>query len=247
MEEAFPATGFRKGDHVYGMMPFDQDGAAAEYISVPGDFIARKPADLSHIEAAALPLAGLTAWQALHDHGHVCPGDRVLILGAAGGVGAFATQLALQLDARVTGTALERDREFVKTLGPVEVIVATERGSHGDDLRVGAYDLVLDTVGAPLVEQSLRLARRGGIFIALQQPPPDEVAHSLGVEGIFFVVHSTRAGLDRVRESVENGPLRVTVAATYPLSEGQKAYESGALSFRSPGKTVLVVSPDDQS
>ena len=244
--EASPVTGFRTGDLVFGMVPFDEDGAAAEYLSIGPDFIATKPAHLSHIEAAAVPLAGLTAWQALHDHGHVCPGDRVLVLGAAGGVGTFAVQLALQLGARVTGTALERDREFVKALGPVDVMVATDHGSHSGDLHLGDYDLVLDTVGGALVEQSLRLTRRGGTFIALQQPPPREVANALGVEGIFFVVHSTRSGLDRVRESVEKGWLRVTVAATYPLSEGRRAYESGALRLRSPGKTVLVVSSDDE-
>lgn len=92
--------------------------------------------------------------------------------------------------------------------------------------------------------QSLTLARRGGVFITLQQPPPAEPLEALGVEGIFFVVRSTRAGLNRVRDSVEQGHLRVTVAATYPLSEGRQAFESGGLPIRAPGKTVLVVRDD---
>ena len=101
-------------------------------------------------------------------------------------------------------------------------------------------------MGGVLLEQSLALTRRGGVFVTLQQPPPQELAARLGVDGVFFVVRPTRTALDRVRESVENGHVRVTVAATYPLGEGRKAYESGALPRRAPGKTVLVVRADDQ-
>lgn len=244
--EAHPDTGFRSGDAVFGMVPFDHDGAAAEYVNVPLEFVATKPATLTHVEAAALPLAGLTAWQALADHAHVGSGDRVLVLGAAGGVGAFAVQLAVQLGAQVTATAMERDRDYVKALGPVDVITSTDRSSHSGLLEPGSFDLVVDTVGGGLLEQSLRLARRGGVFITLQQPPPRDLAEALGVDAIFFVVRSSRSALNRVRDSVDQGHLRVTVAATYPLSEGRRAYESGALTLRAPGKTVLVVCPDDQ-
>lgn len=247
VEEAAPDTGFEAGEPVYGMVPFDRDGAAAEYVSVPSGFIASKPANLSHLEAAALPLAGLTAWQALADYAHVGPGDRLLVLGAAGGVGAFAVQLALRFGAAVTATAMERDREYVTSLGPSDVVVATDRRAHNSRLEPGSFDVVVDTVGGALLEQSLRLTRRGGIFVTLQQPPPQELAAALGVDGVFFVVRPTRSALDRVRESVENGHLSVTVAATFPLSEGRAAFESGALPLRAPGKTVLVVRPDDRS
>ncbi len=246
VENAHPDTGFEAGEPVYGMVPFDRDGAAAEYVSVPTGFIAPKPATLSHVEAAALPLAGLTAWQALADYAHVGPGERLLVLGAAGGVGAFAVQLAVRLGAIVTATAMERDREYVMSLGPSDVVVATDRRSHSSRLEPGSFDVVVDTVGGVLLEQSLRLARRGGVFVTLQQPPPQELAAELGVDGVFFVVRPTRPALDRVRESVEKGHLRVTVAATYPLSEGRKAYESGALPVRAPGKTVLIVRADDR-
>lgn len=241
VEEAHPATGFTSGEAVFGMVPFDQDGAAAEYVSVPPDFITSKPKTLTHVEAAALPLAGLTAWQALTEFGRVQPGDRVLVLGGAGGVGAFAVQLALQLGAEVTATTMHRDLDYVRGLGPANVVVSEDRGSHSEKLQQGSFDLVLDTIGGPLLEESIALTRRGGTFITLQQPPPTEPLEALGVEGIFFVVRSTRAGLDRVRDAVESGQLQVTVAATYPLMEGRRAYESGALPLRSPGKTVLVV------
>lgn len=242
--DAAPSTGFRPGQPVFGMVPFDRDGAAAEYVSVPPEFIAPRPESLTHVEAAALPLAGLTAWQALADHGQVKPGDRVLVLGAAGGVGAFAVQLALGLGAQVTATTLAKDREYVQGIGAVEVL-GSERGSHGTGLRPGSYDVVVDTVGGVLTEQAIGFTRSGGTYVTLQQPPPPEPLADLGVDGVFFVVRPTRASLDRVRDSADQGQLRVTVAATFPLVEGRTAYESGALPGRVPGKTVLVVSKDE--
>jgi NADPH:quinone reductase-like Zn-dependent oxidoreductase len=241
VEEAYVDSGFRAGDEVFGMVPFDEDGAAAEYVRVPSDFIAPKPAGLTHVESAAVPLAGLTAWQALADHAHVQQGDRVLVLGAAGGVGAFTAQLAVRLGARVTATAVDRDGDYVRSLGVAEVLLSGDRGSHPPGLSPGSFDVVVDTVGGSLMDLSLTYAGRGGVFVTLQQPPPAEPLEALGVEGVFFVVRSTRTGLDRVRDSVERGQLQVTVAATYPLDEGRAAFESGGLALRSPGKTVLVV------
>jgi NADPH:quinone reductase-like Zn-dependent oxidoreductase len=241
VEETDVDSGFLAGDDVFGMVPFDQDGAAAEYVRVPPEFIAPKPAGLTHVEAAALPLAGLTAWQALADYAHVQRGDRVLVLGAAGGVGAFTAQLAVRLGAQVTATAVARDGDFARSLGVAEVLLASDRSSNPKGLAPGSFDVVVDTVGGPLTSQSLTYARRGGVFVTLQQPPPAEPLEALGVEGVFFVVRSSRTGLDRVRDSVEHGKLRVTVAATFPLAEGRAAFESGGSPVRSPGKTVLVV------
>lgn len=245
IQDAGATSDLQVGDRVFGMVPFNRDGAAAEYLAVATDFVAPKPPRLGDVEAAALPLAGLTAWQALVEHADVQRGDRVLVLGAAGGVGAFAVQLAVHLGAHVTGTAMERDSAYVQSLGPVDVVIATDRRSHSDELREGSFDVVLDTVGGELMERSMRLVRRGGTFVTLQQPPPAETAATLGIDAIFFVVQCTRAGLDRVRELVHQGHLQVKVAATYPLSEGRATFQSGALPIRAPGKTVLVVSQDD--
>lgn len=217
--DAARSTGFRAGQPVFGMVPFDQDGAAAEYVSVPPGYIAPKPESLTHVEAAALPLAGLTAWQALCDHGRVQPGDRVLVLGAAGGVGALAVQLALGLGASVTATTLAKDHEYVQGLGAVEV-VAAQRGSHGTGLRPGGYDLVLDTVGGALTEDAIGFTRSGGTFVALQQPPPPEPLAVAGVDGVFFVVRPDRDALDRLRDSADRGGVRVTVAAPFPWPRG---------------------------
>lgn len=240
-----PASAFTAGDLVFGMVPFNRDGAAAEYLTAPAEFVAPKPAGISHVEAAALPLAGLTAWQALVDHAQVRSGDRVLVLGAAGGVGAFAVQLAVHLGAHVTATSMPRDSGYVESLGADEVLTVTSRDAHSDRLRDGSFDVVVDTVGGVSMEPSMRLTRRGGVFITLQKPPPAELAEELGVRAVFFVVGCSRAGLDQLRELVQEGQLRVKVAATYPLSKGREAFQSGALPDRSPGKTVLVVSPED--
>lgn len=242
--EADPDSGFRPGEEVFGMVPFDRDGAAAEYVTVPLEFLAAKPPTLRHVEAAALPLAGLTAWQALADHARVRPGDRVAVLGGAGGVGALAVQLAHRMGALVTATVMAGDEAYARELGAHEVVVSRDRGAHDASLRPGSFDLVLDTVGGPLLEQSLRLTRAGGTFVTLQQPPPQDVAAALGVTAVFFVVQCSRAGLERVRDSVEQGLLRVTVAGTYPLSQGRDAFERGSRSGRVPGKTVLVVRPE---
>ncbi len=188
-------------------------------------------------------MAGLTAWQGLVEYGRVDVGDRVLVLGGAGGVGALAVQFALQLGAQVTATTMGRDVDYVQALGLVEVLVSESRESHSPRLRKGTFDVVLDTVGGTLMEESIALTRRGGTFITLQQPPPTEPLEALGVDGIFFVVRSSRSGLNLLRDAVDRGQLAVTVAATYPLAEGRTAYESGALPVRSPGKTVLVVNP----
>ncbi len=241
VEKAHPSTGFATGDEVFGMVPFDQDGAAAEYVVVPPEFIATKPSTLTHVQAAALPLAGLTAWEGLVEYGRVDVGDRVLVLGAAGGVGALAVQFALQLGAQVTATTMSRDVDYVRGLGHLEVLVSDDRASHSPQLRAGAFDVVLDTVGGSLMEESIALTRRGGTFITLQQPPPTDALEARGVDGIFFVVRSSRAGLNLLRDAVDRGQLEVTVAATYPLTDGRTAYASGALPLRSPGKTVLVV------
>ncbi|MGH3164167.1 MAG: NADP-dependent oxidoreductase, partial [Streptosporangiaceae bacterium] len=116
------ADGWRPGDEVYGLIGFDRPGAAAGYVTAPAADLARKPASVDHPAAAAVPLGALTAWQALHQHARLAPGQHVLIHGGAGGVGAYVTQLAAQHGARVTATASARDRDFVTGLGADEVL-----------------------------------------------------------------------------------------------------------------------------
>jgi len=158
-EIASGVTDFEPGDNVYGLIRFDRDGGAADYVTVPADDLAAKPSTVSHTVAAALPLAGLTALQALVDHAHVQRGDRVLVTGGAGGVGALAVQLAAQFGADVTTTLRSDAVELARNLGARNVIdVRTQAFDDGG----AAYDVVIDTVGGDTLDRSFAVLRRGG-------------------------------------------------------------------------------------
>jgi NADPH:quinone reductase-like Zn-dependent oxidoreductase len=234
--------GWAPGDEVFGMVPFDRDGAAADFVAVPATSVARLPRSVPHTVGAALPLAGLTAWQALVDHAEVKPGDEVLVHGAAGGVGSFVTQLAVALGARVTGTALAADAAHVRELG-AQRVVAVE--SEAFDARVEAFDVVVDTVGGATLDRSFAVLRRGGRLVTLQAPPSQETAARFGVTADFFIVSADATGLARLAQLVDAGELRVPIAATFPLADGAAAFASGATLARPPGKTVLLVRTDE--
>ncbi|WP_433273868.1 NADP-dependent oxidoreductase [Pseudonocardia xinjiangensis] len=231
-------TGLSVGDEVYGLVPFDRDGAAAEYVSVPATSVSARLSTVSHVVAAAAVLPALTAWQALVDYAAMQPGQRVLVHGGAGGVGAAVTQLATALGADVTSTAHAPDVEYVLALG-AERVINTDQESL--DALTGVFDVVIDAVGRDVPEALFAALRRGGHLITLQEPPSQELADKYGVTALFFIVTAGRNGLARVTDMIDTGTLKVSVAATFPLSEGRAAYESGAFRRSRPGKTVLVV------
>jgi NADPH:quinone reductase-like Zn-dependent oxidoreductase len=231
-------TGVSVGDEVYGLVPFDRDGAAAEYVSVPAGFVAAKPRTVPHVVAAAAALPGLTAWEALVEHAGVKAGDRVLVHGSAGGVGAFVTQLASARGARVTGTAHTKDVTYVRALGAEHVI---DVDHEAPDVATGVFDIAINAVGAHTPEALYAALRHGGRLVVLQEPPSQDLADKYGVTAEFFVVTAEREGLARLAEMIDAGRLQVAVAATFPLAEGRAAYESGATRRQRPGKTVLVV------
>jgi NADPH:quinone reductase-like Zn-dependent oxidoreductase len=231
-------TGLSGGDEVYGLVPFDRDGAAAEYVSVPATSVAARPATVSHVVAAAAVLPALTAYEALVDHASVQAGQRVLVHGGAGGVGSFVTQLAAALGARVTCTVHAPDVDYVLALGAERVINTDEESL---DAEQGVFDVVIDAVGLDVPEGLFAALRRGGRLITLQEPPAQELADKYGVTALFFIVTPERDRLARLADMIDTGKLKVSVAATFPLAEGRAAYESGAIRRRHPGKTVLVV------
>jgi NADPH:quinone reductase-like Zn-dependent oxidoreductase len=231
-------TGLSAGDEVYGLVPFDRDGAAAEYVSVPATSLAPRPRTVSHVVAAAAVLPALTAWEALVDRAAVQPGQRVLVHGGAGGVGAFVIQLATTLGAAVASTAHTADVEHVLALG-AERVIDTQHESL--DAERGVFDVVIDAVGKDVPEALFAALRRGGRLITLQAPPLQELADEYGVTALFFVVTAERDRLARLADMIDTGTLKVGVAATFPLAEGRAAYESGAFRRPRPGKTVLVV------
>jgi NADPH:quinone reductase-like Zn-dependent oxidoreductase len=229
--------GFTLAQQVYGLVPFDRDGAAADYVAVPADQAAVKPKSLSHIEAAALPLPALTAQQALFDHAHLGAGERVLVHGGAGGVGGYAVQMAAAAGAEVTATSIGAVG-YVKELGAHEVI---DVRTNDFSTRTGAFDVVLDTVGGDTLDRSYPVLRPGGRLVTLQAPPDQHRVAQLDITAIFFIVTTDTVALTKLAALVDSAGLRVTIAATFPLSEGAAAYTSGARAGRRPGKTVLTV------
>lgn len=235
-EAASGVVDFAPGDEVYGLIGFDRDGAAAEFVCVPAADLAAKPSTTSHVVTAALPLAGLTAWQALVDHAGVRAGDAVLVHGGAGGVGALTVQLAAMLGARVTATVRSDAGELVRGYGAVRVIdVRTE---SFDD---GVYDVVIDTVGGETLGRSFPVLRRGGRLVTLSAPPPAGKADEYGVTATFFIVVPNRDQLVELAALVDSGRLRVEIAETFPLENGREAFESGRRPVRRAGKTVIVI------
>jgi NADPH:quinone reductase-like Zn-dependent oxidoreductase len=226
------------GDDVYGLIRFDRDGAAAEFVTVAAQDLAPKPATATHIEAAAVPLAALTAWQALFDHASLTAGHDVLVHGGAGGVGVFAVQLAHEFGAIVTATARSKDISFVTSLGAHRVIDFESEAFDADSAR---YDVVIDSVGGDTLERSFAVVRPGGHLVTLAAPPSQEKAVSFGITATFFIVEPDRSELTSLAALIDKGTLKIPISATFPLSEGRAAYESGATSGRLPGKTVLVV------
>ncbi len=232
-------TDLSDGDQVFGLIRFERLGAAAEYVTVPASDLARRPAQISHVNAAALPLAGLTAWQALHDHARLRPGDEVLVHGGAGAVGAFAVQLAVQAGATVTAT----------TRGTADARAATQVGAHrvidvmGSAFDDGSerYDIVVDTVSGETLQRSYPLLRPGGRLVTLASPPSVERAAQYRASATFFIVTPDRDELAELAELVDCGALQVTIAGTFPLAGGRAAFQSGRDPDRASGKTVLIV------
>jgi NADPH:quinone reductase-like Zn-dependent oxidoreductase len=235
------ASGPAIGAEVYALIEFDRDGAAAGYVTVPAAHLAARPRSVSHTEAATLPLAALTAWQALVGHAALQPGERVLVQGGAGGVGSYAVQLAAILGGTVTATGSARQRDFVLSLGAAAFVASGASGTAGDGADTPPeYDVVIDTVGGGVLDASYAVTRRGGRLVTLSAPPSADQAAARGVRAMFFVVTPDAAELAELATLVNEGRLRPIVSQTFPLAEGRKAFES-AVRPHPPGKTVLIV------
>ncbi|MFD3748508.1 NADP-dependent oxidoreductase [Nocardia sp. NPDC058633] len=234
-------TRFAPGDEVFGMPRLPRAaGTYAEYVTSPARHLAHKPANLTHVEAAALSLVALTAWQALVDTADVQPGQRVLIHAAAGGVGHVAVQIAKARGAYVIATARADNHDFVRDLGADEVIdyTTTDFVEAARDI-----DVVVDTVGGEYGPRSLRTLRPGGIVVSLASPAEAalvEVARPLGLRAGFMIVEADSAGMSAVADLAEAGALRVEVDTVLPLELASKAHEISD-NQRTRGKIVLSV------
>ena len=235
---ASDVDGVSIGDPVYALTGFDRDGVAAEYAVVPAGALAPKPRTLDHVASAAVPLAALSAWQGLFDHGDLQPGHRVLISGAAGGVGHFATQLARWRGAYVIGTSSSRNADFVRDLGAHEVLDHTS-GSLDDLDRV---HLFFDTVGGEQLVRSSAFVHEGGRLVSVAEEPP-EISGATNVDTLYFVVEPNRAQLVQLARLLDAGDLHPAVDSVFPLAEARSAFER-SMAPGKRGKVVLQVVGD---
>jgi NADPH:quinone reductase-like Zn-dependent oxidoreductase len=219
------------GDEVFALTPFDRDGVAAEYTTVPADVLAPKPETLDHVESAAIPMGALTAWQGLFTHGGLRPHGRVLILGAAGGVGHLAVQLARSRDAHVVGTASSSGLDIARSSGADAVI---DRATGRFEDAIEPVDLVFDTAGGDLLRRSPAVLRPGGRIVTVAETQPQ------GVEAIFFVVDPDRGQLVEIAGLVDRGELRPSIDRAYELEGARAAFER-SLEQGKRGKVVLRV------
>ncbi|MEV6482955.1 NADP-dependent oxidoreductase [Streptomyces sp. NPDC051576] len=232
---------FSPGDEVFGMLsyPFGH-GSHAEYVSAPARFFVLKPAGIDHVQAGALPLVSLTAWQALVEAAELRSGQRVLIHAAAGGVGHVAVQIAKARGAYVIGTASAGKHDFLRELGVDEAIDYRETDFTE---AVKDVDVVLDILGGDTSLRSLRVLRPGGVVVSISPIGKEdfyEEAERLGVRAVRMLVDSDRAHMEAIADLVEAGKLRATIAGTFPLAEAAEAHALGGTG-RTAGKLVLTV------
>jgi NADPH:quinone reductase-like Zn-dependent oxidoreductase len=221
------------GDAVYALADFDREGAAADYVLVRSELLAPKPGTVGHVESAAIPLAGLSAWQGLLVHGGLERGHRVLVHGAAGGVGHFAVQLARARDAYVIGTASAASLEAVRELGADEVI--DHESVRFEDV-VEDVDLVFDTAGGERLARSPAVLRAGGRLVSVAMEPP-QTPHAIST---YFVVEPNREQLVELAKLADQGDLRPAIDRVFPLADARAAFER-SLAGQGRGKIVLRV------
>jgi NADPH:quinone reductase-like Zn-dependent oxidoreductase len=228
------AEGFADGDDVFGLTT---SGAYAEYAITSPQASVKKPTDLSHEQAAAIPVAGLTAWQALYDRAGLERGQSALIVGAAGGVGHFGVQFAKLAGARVIGTGSTRNREFVLGLGADEYVDYTQQEVSE---AVSGVDVVFDTVGGAGTESLLPVLREGGILVTIAGAPPEAAARERGVRAELLIMSPSMDQLARIGDLVAEGTVRVEIAELLPLAEIRRAHELSE-SGHVRGKIVLTL------
>jgi NADPH:quinone reductase-like Zn-dependent oxidoreductase len=232
--EASRAEEFAEGDEVFGMAA---SGGYAEYTTASAAAIAKKPDGISHEQAAALPVAGMTAWQALFDRGALESGQTALIAGAAGGVGHLAVQFAKVGGAQVIGTGSARNRDFVLGLGADEYVDYTEQ-DVGE--AVSGVDLAFDTVGGETTQSLVPAVREDGILVTIASAPPEEAARRRGARAELLVMSPSSEQLAHIAELVARGEVQVEISEVLPLTEVQQAHEHSE-SGHTRGKIVLTV------
>jgi NADPH:quinone reductase-like Zn-dependent oxidoreductase len=229
-------TGVEQGDAVFALLGWDR-GAYAEHVVLKPDEYAAKPHNLSHVEAAAVPLAALTAWQGLIDHGKLQKGQRVLIHGGAGGVGHFAVQIAKAVGAWVATACSARDLDFVRKLGADRAI---DYKSEKFEEVVQDIDLVYDMVAGETQQRSFKVLKQNGRLVSTLQEPDKAAALYKNITGIHYMTVPDAAELAHIGQLLQAGKIKPVIFATYPLAEAARA-EDMLANDPVQGKIVLTV------
>ena len=232
-------TKFNKGDEVYARPDVARSGQGtyAEYVAVNETEAAVKPRSVDHVHAAAIPVVGLTAWQALFDKAGLSKGQKILIHGAAGGVGSFAVQLAKWKGAHVIGTASGRNQAFLRESGVDEPI---DYEINRFEELVHDVDVVLDTLGGDTQNRSWKVLKKGGILVSIVAPPSADEVVRHGVRSAFFSAHPSSSQLSKIGQLVDAGKLKPVVETVLPLSDARRAHELNETGH-ARGKIVLKV------
>ena len=228
---------FKKGDAVYGMTLSSLSGGYAEYAITKADAIALKPESINFEEAAAIPIAALTAWQSMFALANLSSGQKILITGASGGVGSMAVQLAKAKGAFVIGTASGRNEQFVRDLGADEFVDYTKQNFEEV---VKDVDVVFDTVGGDTLERAFQTLKKGGFLVTAVEQPSEEKAKQLGVRAARVFCKPNAQQLTEINRLIEEDKLKIHIETVLPLTEVKKAHQLSQ-SGRTRGKIVLQV------
>ncbi|WDL95658.1 NADP-dependent oxidoreductase [Alicyclobacillus sp. ALC3] len=228
---------FQVGDEVFSRPATERNGTYAEYVPVDERLLAKKPTNITFEEAAAVPLAGLTAWEALHEIANVSPGQKVLIHGGAGGVGIYAIQLAKVFGAYVATTASSANAAFVKSYGADEVI---DYHTEAFEARLIDYDVVFDTIGGDVQAKSFQILKPSGMLVSIVSLPDAKQADKYGVRTGYFFLQPDGEKLARLGSLIEQGKLRPVVGAVFPLEQTAEAHLLSE-THHARGKIVLSI------
>ncbi len=226
---------FRDGDEVFAMLGHGRLGGYAEFVAAKAAQLAPKPGNVSFQVAAAIPVAGLTAWTALFVEANVAAGQRVLVHAAAGGVGAFTVQLAKWAGAYVIGTASGSNTDYLRSLGVDQVI---DYGQQPFESLAREVDVVIDNVGGETLRRSYQTLKQNGVLVSVVDPVDERLLKRYGIRGSFFGTQVNAAHLSRLGELVSAGKVAVHLDRQLPLSEAAAAHVR-LESRRTRGKVVL--------
>jgi NADPH:quinone reductase-like Zn-dependent oxidoreductase len=227
-------TGFRAGEEVYGVTNAQFCGAQAEFALAAAGMVSKKPVRLNHVEAASAPVVAVTAWQMLFEYAQIAAGQSVLILGAGGNVGAYATQLAVNAGLDVVAIVGPKDVELVQNFG-VKTVVDFQ--TPGYEKSIPQVDVVIDTVGGDAQERAFAKVKFGGVLVSVVSTKA--LPQRLGVRSVFFYAEVTAARLNMLTELFDAGKLSARVGSILPLEDARTAHYMLAGAPHKPGKIVL--------